>query len=598
MSEVAIDPKRDRLVITASALGTIFEWYDFFVYGILAVLIGKLFFPSDNEAAATLASLAAFGAGFGVRPLGALVFGYLGDRIGRKYTFLITITLMGGATAAIGFLPTYAQAGLWAAGLLVFLRCLQGLALGGEYGGAAIYVAEHAPKGKRGQYTSWIQASVAGGFLLAVCVVLATRSAMSTEAFEAWGWRIPFLISILLLAISLWIRLMLNESPVFKAMKEAGTVSKNPFIDSIKYPGNVKRILIAMFGVAAGLTVIYYTSQFYTLYFLTGTARVPETDALGYMAVGALLAAPLYVAAGWLSDHYGRKRILLTGYALSMLLTFPLFWTMADAANPALSKATAANPAAKWEAIVRDSLTIIIDVDFGTTAFGQPYPSANTIGVTSQSSLSVRNALGAVRESLIDLAKTSPQTAAFTALPTTTLPTSSIRLRSMLRTAIFAASVSARAGAPRRLPGRLRTGQPAPNNMDHRRVVHSRIIADARRDCLARAARIQSPIVPTRHERFFASISDLSAMRRGAVAGGRPSRGRGDPPRRAGVRGLRAELPDRGRHSAVRRSVRRRDAARDGREFRRAVAGIRPCRRAPRPAVSRLDRARDAGLSA
>lgn len=344
MTEVAIDPKRDRLVITASALGTVFEWYDFFVYGILAVLIGKLFFPSDNEAAATLASLAAFGAGFGVRPLGALVFGYLGDRIGRKYTFLITITLMGGATAAIGFLPTYAQAGLWAAGLLVFLRCLQGLALGGEYGGAAIYVAEHAPPGKRGQYTSWIQASVAGGFLLAVCVVLATRSAMSTEAFEAWGWRIPFLISILLLAISLWIRLMLNESPVFKAMKEAGTVSKNPFVDSIKYPGNIKRIFIAMFGVAAGLTVIYYTSQFYTLYFLTGTARVPETDALGYMAVGALLAAPLYVAAGWLSDHYGRKRILLTGYALSMVLTFPLFWTMADAANPALSKATATNP--------------------------------------------------------------------------------------------------------------------------------------------------------------------------------------------------------------------------------------------------------------
>ena len=344
MTDVAIDPKRDRLVITASALGTIFEWYDFFVYGILAVLIGKLFFPSDNEAAATLASLAAFGAGFGVRPLGAIIFGYLGDKIGRKYTFLITITLMGFATAAIGALPTYAQAGLWAAGLLVFLRCLQGLALGGEYGGAAIYVAEHAPPGKRGQYTSWIQASVGGGFLLAVCVVLATRSAMSTEAFEAWGWRIPFLISILLLAVSLWIRLMLSESPVFKAMKEAGTTSKNPFVDSIRYPGNVKRIFIAMFGVAAGLTVIYYTSQFYTLYFLTGTARVPETDALGYMAVGALLALPLYVAAGWLSDHYGRKRILLTGYALSMLLTFPLFWTMADAANPALSKATATNP--------------------------------------------------------------------------------------------------------------------------------------------------------------------------------------------------------------------------------------------------------------
>jgi MFS family permease len=339
-----IDPKRDRLVITASSLGTVFEWYDFFVYGILGALIGKLFFPSDNPTAATLASLAVFGAGFGVRPLGAIVFGYLGDRIGRKYTFLITISLMGGATAAIGFLPTFATAGVWAAGLLLLLRCLQGLALGGEYGGAAIYVAEHAPRGKRGQYTSWIQASVAGGFLLAVVVVLTTRTSMSTEEFEAWGWRVPFLISILLLAISLWIRLKLSESPVFKAMKEAGTISKNPFVESFQYPGNVKRILVAMFGVAAGLTVIYYTSQFYTLYFLTGTARVPETDALGYMAVGAALAAPLYVGAGWLSDTFGRKRILLIGYALAMLGTFPLFKMMADAANPALARATATAP--------------------------------------------------------------------------------------------------------------------------------------------------------------------------------------------------------------------------------------------------------------
>jgi MFS family permease len=343
--EGAIDPKRDRLVITASSLGTVFEWYDFFVYGILGALIGKLFFPSDNPTAATLASLAVFGAGFGVRPLGAILFGYFGDKIGRKYTFLVTITLMGGATAAIGFLPTFEQAGIWAAVLLLAMRCLQGLALGGEYGGAAIYVAEHAPQGKRGQYTSWIQASVAGGFLLAVLVVLITRTIVSDpKDFEAWGWRIPFLISILLLAISLWIRLKLSESPVFAAMKAAGTVSKNPFVDSFKYPGNIKRILVAMFGVAAGLTVIYYTSQFYTLYFLTGTARVPETDALLYMAVGAALAAPLYVGAGWLSDTYGRKKILLIGYALSMLLTFPLFHAMADAANPALSKATATNP--------------------------------------------------------------------------------------------------------------------------------------------------------------------------------------------------------------------------------------------------------------
>lgn len=342
--QIVIDAKRDRLVITASSLGTVFEWYDFFVYGILGALIGRLFFPSDNPTAATLASLAVFGAGFGVRPLGAIVFGYLGDKVGRKYTFLITISLMGGATAAIGFLPTYESIGIWAAAFLLILRCLQGLALGGEYGGAAIYVAEHAPKGKRGQYTSWIQASVAGGFLLAVIVVLATRTSMSTEAFESWGWRVPFIISLFLLGISLYIRMMLSESPVFKAMKAAGTTSHNPFLESFQYPGNVKRIFVALFGVAAGLTVIYYTSQFGTLYFLTGTARVPETDALSYMAVGALLAAPLYVAAGWLSDHYGRKRILLIGYALTIFLTFPLFHMMADAANPALARATQSSP--------------------------------------------------------------------------------------------------------------------------------------------------------------------------------------------------------------------------------------------------------------
>ncbi len=341
---VTLNPKRDRLVITASSLGTVFEWYDFFVYGILATLIGKLFFPSDNPTAATLASLAIFGAGFGVRPLGAIIFGYMGDKVGRKYTFLITISLMGGATAAIGALPTFETAGVWAAGLLLLMRCLQGLALGGEYGGAAIYVAEHAPKGKRGQYTSWIQASVAGGFLLAVVSVLTTRSVMSTESFESWGWRVPFLISILLLAISLWIRLKLSESPVFQAMKAAGTTSKNPFVESFRYPGNVKRILVALFGVAAGLTVIYYTSQFGTLYFLTGPARVPETDALMYMALGAVIAAPFYVIFGWMSDHFGRKRILLIGYALTIFAIFPLFHFMADAANPDLQRATASSP--------------------------------------------------------------------------------------------------------------------------------------------------------------------------------------------------------------------------------------------------------------
>lgn len=339
-----VDPKRDRLVITASALGTVFEWYDFFLYGILAALLGKLFFPADNPTAATLASLAAFGAGFGVRPLGALLFGWFGDKVGRKYTFLVTITLMGGATAAIGLLPTYAAAGILAPALLVFLRLLQGLALGGEYGGAAIYVAEHAPPGKRGQYTSWIQVSVVGGFLLCLMVVLACRWSMTPEQFEAWGWRVPFLLSILLLAISLYIRLKLSESPVFKAMKEAGQVSRNPFKDSLTYLGNMKRVLVALFGVAAGLTVIYYTSQFGTLYFLQSTARVGETEALLYMAVGAFLAAPLYVGFGALSDRIGRKKLLLTGYALAMLLLFPLFHLMADGANPALKRATQTNP--------------------------------------------------------------------------------------------------------------------------------------------------------------------------------------------------------------------------------------------------------------
>ena len=343
-SITTLDSKRDRLVIVASSLGTVFEWYDFFVYGILAALLGRLFFPSDNATAATLASLAAFGAGFGVRPLGALIFGHFGDLIGRKYTFLVTITLMGMATAAIGFIPTYASAGLWAPILLVSLRLVQGLALGGEYGGAAIYVAEHAPPGKRGQYTSWIQMSVVGGFLLSLFMVLGCRHAMSKAAFEDWGWRVPFIASLVMLAISLYIRLKLSESPVFKAMKAAGTTSKNPLRDSWREPGNKGRILTALFGVAAGLTVVYYTSQFGTLYFLQGAARVGEEEALFYMAIGALIAAPLYVIFGALSDRIGRKRLLLLGYALSAVGVFPLFHMMADAANPGLARASVSSP--------------------------------------------------------------------------------------------------------------------------------------------------------------------------------------------------------------------------------------------------------------
>jgi len=368
-------PQRDRLVITASALGTVFEWYDFFLYGILAALLGKLFFPADNPTAATLASLAAFGAGFGVRPLGALLFGWFGDKVGRKYTFLITITLMGGATAAIGFLPTYASAGLLAPALLVLLRLLQGLALGGEYGGAAIYVAEHAPPSKRGQYTSWIQVSVVGGFLLSLIMVLGCRAALTPEQFDVWGWRVPFLASLVMLAISLYIRMKLNESPVFRAMKEAGTVSRNPFKDSLTYPGNLKRVVVALFGVAAGLTVIYYTSQFGTLYFLQGTARVGETDALLYMAIGATIAAPLYVGFGALSDRIGRKKLLLLGYGLTLVLLFPLFHLMADGANPQLARAAASSPVV---------LEQPADCDFSIFAAKQTSPCAQALGYLSK----------------------------------------------------------------------------------------------------------------------------------------------------------------------------------------------------------------------
>ena len=341
---VALDPKRDRLVIVASSLGTIFEWYDFFVYGTLAALLGRLFFPSDNPTAGLLLSLATFGAGFGIRPIGALVFGVLGDRIGRKYTFLATITLMGLSTAAVGLLPTFDTAGIWAPVLLVALRLLQGLALGGEYGGAAIYVAEHSPKGRRGFYTSFIQASVVGGFLLSLAVTLATVFVVGKPAFEAWGWRVPFLISLLLLALSLFIRLKLNESPVFAAMKEAGTTSRHPLRESFGSWENIQPMLVALFGIAAGLTVIWYTAQFSTLYFLQQTALVDDTDAKLLIGAAAVISVPFFLIAGWLSDRIGRKPLMVAGYGLTLLLLFPLFHALAGSANPALKRAMVAAP--------------------------------------------------------------------------------------------------------------------------------------------------------------------------------------------------------------------------------------------------------------
>lgn len=341
---VTLDSQRDRLVIVASSLGTIFEWYDFFVYGTLAALLGRMFFPSESPTVGLLLSLATFGAGFGVRPIGAMLFGVLGDRVGRKYTFLATITLMGIATALVGVLPTYATAGIWAPILLVALRLLQGLALGGEYGGAAIYVAEHAPPNKRGYFTGFIQASVVGGFLLSLCVVLATVFTVGQEAFDAWGWRIPFLVSILLLAISLYIRLKLNESPVFAAMKAAGATSKAPLREAFSVPGNLKTMVVAMIAVAAGLTVIWYTAQFQTLYFLQSTALIDETSAKIYVGVALVSVAPMFVIFGKLSDRFGRKPVMLVGYGLTLLLLFPSFHILANAANPQLALASSQAP--------------------------------------------------------------------------------------------------------------------------------------------------------------------------------------------------------------------------------------------------------------
>ena len=341
---VTLDLRRDRLIVVASSLGTVFEWYDFFVYGTLAALLGRLFFPSANPTAGLLLSLATFGAGFGVRPVGAVVFGILGDRIGRKYTFLATITLMGLATALVGFLPTYAMAGIWAPVLLVGLRLLQGLALGGEYGGAAIYVAEHAPRGRRGFFTSFIQASVVGGFVLSLAVTLGATALVGRAGFDEWGWRIPFVGSLLLLAVSLAIRLKLRESPVFMAMKAKGRTSGHPLRETFATPGNVRLLFVALFGIAAGLTVIFYTSQFSVLYFLQQTALMDETHAKLLCGLTALLAAPLFVVVGHLSDRWGRRPLIVVGYALTLVLLFPLFHLLAHASNPTLARAAARAP--------------------------------------------------------------------------------------------------------------------------------------------------------------------------------------------------------------------------------------------------------------
>ncbi|WKW11431.1 MFS transporter [Pseudogemmatithrix spongiicola] len=338
-------PTRDvRRVILASSLGTVFEWYDFYLYGSLAAIISRQFFSGVNETAGFIFALLAFAAGFAVRPFGAVFFGRLGDLVGRKHTFLVTIVLMGASTFLVGVLPTYASIGIAAPVILILLRLLQGLALGGEYGGAATYVAEHAPAGKRGLYTGWIQTTATLGLFLSLLVILGCRMALGPERFDAWGWRIPFLFSVILLGISTWIRLSLDESPMFRKMKAEGKQSKAPLRESFGEWGNLRIVLLALFGLVAGQAVVWYTGQFYALFFLTQTLKVDAQAANLMVAAALVIGTPFFVIFGWLSDKVGRKPVILGGCLLAALTIFPLFRALTAAANPALAAAQSMAP--------------------------------------------------------------------------------------------------------------------------------------------------------------------------------------------------------------------------------------------------------------
>ncbi len=333
----------EKKVIFASSLGTVFEWYDFYLYGSLAAIIAKQFFSGLDANSAFIFALLAFAAGFIVRPFGALVFGRLGDMIGRKYTFLVTILIMGLSTFIVGVLPNYASIGVAAPVILIGLRMLQGLALGGEYGGAATYVAEHAPQGKRGAYTSWIQTTATLGLFLSLMVILGTRTMLGEEVFADWGWRVPFLVSIFLLAISVWIRLSMNESPAFKKMKEEGKTSKAPLTESFGQWKNLKIVILALVGLTAGQAVVWYTGQFYALFFLTQALKVDGPTANIMVAVSLLIGTPFFLVFGILSDKIGRKPIIMAGCLIAALTYFPLFTALTSAANPDLAKAQASS---------------------------------------------------------------------------------------------------------------------------------------------------------------------------------------------------------------------------------------------------------------
>ena len=342
-SSRGIDPAHRR-VIFASSLGTVCEWYDFYLYGSLVAIITKKFFSGMNDTTAFLFALLAFAAGFFVRPFGALVFGRLGDLVGRKYTFLLTIVIMGASTALVGCLPTYESVGIAAPIIFIVLRLLQGLALGGQYGGAATYISEHAPEGRRGLYTSWIQTTATLGFFLSLLVILGCRLAMGPEQFDAWGWRVPFLLSTVLLLISVYIRLQLQESPEFQEIKAAGQLSKAPLTESFGQWANLKIVLLALFGAVAGQAVVWYGGQFYALLFLEKTLLVDSTSAQMVMAAALLIATPFFVVFGALSDRIGRKKIVLAGCLLAALTYFPIFKGITHFANPALDAAVHSAP--------------------------------------------------------------------------------------------------------------------------------------------------------------------------------------------------------------------------------------------------------------